>query len=61
MEEKTAFIAECRRGELLPITALCERYGISRDTGYRLLDATGKRVLAGWRCVRERRTGMGWQ
>ena len=36
MDEKTAFIAECLRGEL-PMTALCERYGISRDTGYRLL------------------------
>ena len=36
MDEKTAFIAECLRGEL-PVTALCERYGISRDTGYRLL------------------------
>src|SRR6266850_2371695 len=36
MDEKTAFIAECLGGEL-PMTALCERYGISRDTGYRLL------------------------
>jgi putative transposase len=36
MDEKTAFIAECLQGEL-PMTALCERYGISRDTGYRLL------------------------
>lgn len=36
MDEKTAFIAEYLRGEL-PMTALCERYGISRDTGYRLL------------------------
>ena len=36
MDEKTAFIAECLHGEL-PMTALCERYGISRDTGYRLL------------------------
>jgi putative transposase len=36
MDEKTAFIAECLRGEL-PMTVLCERYGISRDTGYRLL------------------------
>ena len=26
MDEKTAFIAECLRGEL-PMTALCERYG----------------------------------
>ena len=37
MDEKTAFIAECLRGEL-PMTTLCERYGISRDTGYRLLE-----------------------
>ena len=36
MDEKTAFIAECLQGEL-PMTALCERYGISRDTGHRLL------------------------
>ena len=36
MDEKIAFIAECLRGEL-PMTVLCERYGISRDTGYRLL------------------------
>src|ERR1700746_236821 len=36
MDEKTAFIAEGLRGEL-PMTTLCERYGISRDTGYRLL------------------------
>jgi putative transposase len=36
MDEKTEFIAECLQGEL-PMTALCERYGISRDTGYRLL------------------------
>ena len=33
---ETGFIAECLQGEL-PMTALCERYGISRDTGYRLL------------------------
>src|SRR6267378_7869086 len=36
MDQKLAFIAEYLRGEL-PMTALCERYGISRDTGYRLL------------------------
>ena len=36
MDEKTAFIAERLRGEL-PMTTLCEHYGISRDTGYRLL------------------------
>jgi putative transposase len=36
MDEKMAFIAECLRGAV-PMTVLCERYGISRDTGYRLL------------------------
>jgi transposase InsO family protein len=36
LDEKMAFIAECLREEL-PMTALCERFGISRDTGYRLL------------------------
>jgi len=36
LDEKLAFVAECLRGEL-PMTALCEQFGISRDTGYRLL------------------------
>ena len=36
LDEKLAFIAEHLRGEL-PMTALCERFGISRDTGYRLV------------------------
>jgi hypothetical protein len=34
MDERVMFIAECLRGEL-PMTALCEGYGISRKTGYR--------------------------
>jgi len=36
MDEKTAFIAEYLRGEV-PMTVLCERFGVSRDTGYRLV------------------------
>src|SRR5215469_307971 len=36
-EEKIGFIAEYLRGEL-PMTALCESFGISRDTGYRLVE-----------------------
>jgi transposase InsO family protein len=36
MDEKLAFIAACLRGGQ-PMTALCEQFGISRDTGYRLL------------------------
>lgn len=32
VDEKMAFIAECLRGEL-PMTAVCARFGISRDTG----------------------------
>ncbi len=36
VDEKMAFIAECLRGEL-PMTMLCARFGISRDTGYGLL------------------------
>jgi putative transposase len=36
MDERVMFIAECLRGEL-PVTALCERYRISRKTGYRWL------------------------
>ena len=33
MDEKLAFIADCLRGEE-PMTVLCERYGISRETGH---------------------------
>src|SRR6202022_3279383 len=46
MDEKTAFIAEYLRGEL-PMTALCECYGISRDTGYRLLGRYREAGLGG--------------
>ena len=37
MDERLMFIGECLRGEL-PMTALCERYGISRKTGYKWLE-----------------------
>jgi putative transposase len=37
VDEKMAFIGEWLRGEL-PMTVLCARYGISRDTGYRLVE-----------------------
>ena len=33
VDEKLMFIAECLRDEA-PMTVLCERYGISRETGY---------------------------
>jgi transposase InsO family protein len=33
MEEKMRFIVDCRRGGE-PMTVLCERYGISRETGH---------------------------
>ena len=33
MNEKVLFIGDCLRGEA-PMTVLCERYGISRETGY---------------------------
>ena len=36
MDERVMFIGECLRGEL-PMTVLCERYGISRKTGYKWL------------------------
>jgi putative transposase len=36
MDERLMFIGECLRGEL-PMTTLCERYGISRKTGYKWL------------------------
>jgi putative transposase len=35
-EEKLRFIAEWLKGEL-PMTVLCESFGVSRDTGYRLV------------------------
>jgi len=34
LDAKMQFIAACLRGEA-PMTVLCERYGISRDTGHR--------------------------
>ena len=37
MDERVMFIGECLRGEL-PMATLCERYGISRKTGYKWLD-----------------------
>jgi transposase InsO family protein len=37
MDERVMFIGECLRGEL-PMTVLCERYGISRKTGYKWLE-----------------------
>jgi transposase-like protein len=48
MEAKVAFIAECLRGEE-PMTVLCERYGISRETGYywkRRFELEGAKGLA---------------
>jgi len=36
MDERVMFIGECLRGEA-PMSALCERYGISRKTGYKWL------------------------
>ena len=35
-DERMSFIVECRRGEAT-MTELCELYGISRKTGYKLL------------------------
>ena len=37
MDERVMFISECLLGEL-PMTALCERFGISRKTGYKWLE-----------------------
>ena len=37
MDERLKFIGECLRGELT-MTMLCERYGISRKTGYKWLE-----------------------
>ena len=48
VEQRTQFIADHRQG-LYPMTELCARYGISRKTGYQLLDRFeehGRRGLA---------------
>jgi putative transposase len=37
MDERLMFIGECLRGEQ-PMMALCERYGVSRKTGYKWLE-----------------------
>src|ERR1019366_6480263 len=37
MDQRLMFIAECLRGDL-PMTVVCERYGISRKTGYKWLE-----------------------
>lgn len=34
MDERLRFVAECLRGED-PMTAVCERFGISRETGHK--------------------------
>jgi transposase InsO family protein len=36
MDQRVMFIADCLRGEL-PMSVLCERYGISRKAGYKWL------------------------
>ena len=56
-DQKLLFVADCLRGEE-PMTMLCERYGISRETGYvlkRRFLAEGPSGLAG---VRERHCSM---
>jgi putative transposase len=45
-DEKLCFVASCLRGDL-PMATLCEQYGISRDTGYRLLKRYHEEDLAG--------------
>lgn len=37
MDQKTLFVADCARGTH-SFSALCQRYGVSRRSGYRLLD-----------------------
>jgi hypothetical protein len=37
MDQKTQFIADYLR-EIFSFTELCARYGVSRDTGYRLVE-----------------------
>jgi hypothetical protein len=37
MDERLLFIADCLRGEL-PMSVVCEQFGISRKTGYKWLE-----------------------
>lgn len=46
MDEKLLFVADCRRG-LHSMSALCERYGISRQAGYDLLERVEEEGPAG--------------
>ena len=56
MDERVMFIAECLGGEL-PMTALCERYGISRKTGYKWLGRYRSDPVGGLPTGRGRRVG----
>ncbi len=46
MDEKMAFVAACLRGDA-PMTVVCAEFGISRDTGYRLLERYRAEGVAG--------------
>lgn len=48
MDERLGFIADCLEGGL-PMTVLCEAYGISRKTGYKWLSRYGAEGLDGLR------------
>lgn len=53
-DQKLLFVADCLRGEE-SMTALCERYGISRQVGHALRKrASWRKARAAWRSVRER-------
>ena len=49
MDQRTQFIADHLR-DALPISELCELYGVSRKTGYKWIDRYVRH--AAWRSVR---------
>jgi hypothetical protein len=59
MDERVMFIAECLRGEL-PMTALCEGYGISRKTGYEWLGRYRSDPVGGFRPVAGAASSGAW-
>jgi putative transposase len=46
MDRRVQFVADCLRGEE-PMTALCERYGISRKIGYKWLERYRRDPIGG--------------
>lgn len=66
MSERSEFLSFASRRELT-MSALCQRYGVSRKTGYKWLrrgresDPGGWRIAAGARSTRHRAHQLRWK